>query len=464
MLFAACMFERACVQLEARLVFIEAIELASALLGTALLWRNLVQWRFRNFATSVFLLCYVPLFCVYPLIGRLLSNGAISIDTRNAETLADPSIYYVYQTYNLLILIGFLIVTFASKPRAVLRGVAHSARFSPPFPTAWLLACLGLGIYLYVYSTGLSVTELLTASRFEWFLNDNYSSLLSVVASYFVALAPALVYLCVRDDRRILLFITLLVLVAYGVLSKDRKWLIFIASGLLAARYVKANLQIALNGRDLTWLTLLGVALAFWQVARGTLFTFLVEGNTDLGTEVPLMLNQLLTRGDLPYYYNASVTAIHMNLNEGFSIPLGLLRRQLLFFLPTGFSFGLKVEDISAIFSDAVEGGDDIRRGNMPPGLIGLLVISFEWWGGLIIAIGLPFLLRVTDRLIRRQAGIVQIALISNLLSAALLLLRGDDSSATYFIVFTIIVLSILKALHHLSLQAQKFLLRKQNS
>lgn len=432
-------------------MIIELIELASAVLGCALLWSNAVRSRFRNFATSVFLLCYVPLFCVYPVIGRLLADGAISIDTRSNVTLTDPHVYYVYQAYNLLILIGCLIVTLASPSRAEPGPTSHRARHRPPFPTAWLLASLVLGICLYVYSTGLSVSELLVATRFEWFLNDNYSPLLSVVASYLVALTPALVYLCARDDRRAQLVITVLLLVGYGVLSKDRKWLIFIASGLLAARYVKMNLRIALTGKGMAWLAVLGVSLAFWQIARGALFDFLVSDTTDLASEVSLMARRLLTRGDLPYYYNASATAIHMNLNEGFSIPLGLLRRQLFFFLPASFSFGLKIEDISAIFSDAVEGGDDVRRGNMPPGLIGLLVLSFEWWGGMIIALGLPLMLRALDTLIRRQGGIVHIAVISNFFSASLLLLRGDDSSATYFIVFTIVVLIIFTAWHQLA-------------
>jgi hypothetical protein len=142
--------------------------------------------------------------------------------------------------------------------------------------------------------------------------------------------------------------------------------------------------------------------------------------------------------------------AINMNLNEGYSIPFGLLSRQLLFFLPADFSFGLKIEDISAIFSDAVDGGDEFRRGNMPPGLIGLFVLSFEWYGGWIVAIGLPFALRAMDSLIRRQSGILQIALISNMLSGMLLLLRGDDSSATYFIIFAILVLTFLVTLGRL--------------
>jgi hypothetical protein len=426
-------------------VVIEAVELATAALGSALLWHHNIRLRFRHFATSVFLLCYVPLFCVYPVVGRVLSEGAISIDTRINSTLTDPSIYYVYQSYIILILLGCLLVTVNSPRLSKIRLASSTGVDRVLISTTWLFFAMAFGIYLYVYSTGLSIVELFIASRFEWFLSENYSSLLSVVASYFVALAPAVIYLCIREDRRMMLVITLVILIGYGALSKDRKWLIFIASGLLAARYIKANLQISLSTREMTLFASFGVIMAFWQVVRGTLFNSFVTGSADLSTEVPFMIEQLLTRGDLPYYYNASATAIHMNLNDGFSIPLGLLRRQLFLFLPANFSFGLKIEDISAIFSDAIEAGDEVRRGNMPPGLIGLLVLSFEWWGGLIFAFLLPFGLRALDTFIRRQSGILQIALISNLLSALLLLLRGDDSSATYFIVFTIIVMLSLK-------------------
>lgn len=421
-------------------MLIEGLELSSAIVGCVILWRTTVIERFRGFASSMFLLCYVPLFCVYPVIARWLAGGAISIDRRVSEILQDPDIYLIYQGYNAVILAGCLMLSVLS--HAPLGRV--NARGIRPLPCYSLFVALCLGIFLYIYSTGLSVAELLIASRFEWFLNDNYSSLMSVFASYFVALTPALVYLAARDGRRRLLVVTLLLLVGYGMLSKDRKWLIFIVSGLLAARYVRMRCEISLSGRGLFWLGLFAVALAFWQVVRGLVFDALVTGGGDLASEIPRMVEQLLTRGDLPYYYNASMTAIHMNLNEGFSIPLGLLRRQLFFFLPADFSFGLKIEDISAIFSDAVDGGDEVRRGNMPPGLVGLLVLSFEWWGGWIVVFGLPFVLRLMDNLIRRSSGVVKIAIISNVLSATLLLLRGDDSSATYFTFFTIFVLYFL--------------------
>ena len=73
------------------------------------------------------------------------------------------------------------------------------------------------------------------------------------------------------------------------------------------------------------------------------------------------MGEKLTLKGDYPYYYFSSITAIKMNMIDGFSIPFGIVRRQLFFFLPVDYSLGLKIKDISAIFSDALNAGDSIE-------------------------------------------------------------------------------------------------------
>ncbi|WP_422097891.1 hypothetical protein [Variovorax sp.] len=423
--------------------FIEAL---MAFFGCALLWQNAIQKRFRNFASSVFLLCYVPLFCIYPVIGRMLAEGAISVDSRRIDAISDPFVYIIFQAYNFIILIGIYFSTSKPIPSPTEIGAGSMEKWQRSHSLSlFIFSLLALGVFLYVDSTGLSIGELLVASRFEWFQNEAYSSTLTVISSYFIALAPAAVYLTLSNKKYFLLAASLLILIGYGALSKDRKWLIYIASGIFAAQYVRSNYSIFLSKKQTFWLIFLATILAFWQIGRGILFSYAVGDSVDLATEIPNMIEQLLTRGDLPYYYNVSATALHMNLNDGFSIPLGLLRRQLFFFLPVDYSFGLKVEDISAIFSDAIDAGDQIRRGNMPPSLIGLLVLSFEWWGGFIFAALFPLGLGFLDRFIRKRRGPLQVALISSFLSSTLLLLRGDDSSATYFIVFSAMTLSMIK-------------------
>jgi len=81
----------------------------------------------------------------------------------------------------------------------------------------------------------------------------------------------------------------------------------------------------------------------------------------------------------------------------------------------------------------------------MPPGFFGLFVLSFGWFGGIILLSLFPILLKMLDNVVHRSSGISQIVIVSHALSTVLLLLRGDDSSATYFIIFSIIVLYLLR-------------------
>ena len=136
-----------------------------------------------------------------------------------------------------------------------------------------------------------------------------------------------------------------------------------------------------------------------------------------------------------------------MNLNFDFMIPFAILRRQFLFFLPASYSFGLKIEDISALFSDAIGAEDSTRRGNMPPGLFGLFILSFGWAGGIVTCSLIPFALRAIDRVIQTNRGLSSVVLVAHMLSSTLLLLRGDDSSATYFIISSIVMVFAIRVL-----------------
>lgn len=432
---------------------IEILEIIGALLGSYLLLREVFFHRFANYMTAIFLFCYVPLLCIQPIIARLFVGGAISIrDGSSNVVLNDINAYLVFQLLNFGILGMCLLLqedrslrTVITQPEQQTDGVYNPMS---------LVLMLSVGVFLYVYSTGLSVAELLVASRFEWFQNKNYSSLFSVIASYFIALTPVVIYLVAKGKRWRFLLATIAILVFYGVLSKDRKWLIFIASGMLALIYMRSGRRLTFTAKGVTVLILLGLILGFWQVFRGVIFTAILVGSNDLTYEVKEMAVRLLTHGDFPYYYNASITAIDMNINEGYSIPLGLLKRQLFFFMPVDYSFGLKIKDISAIFSDAIHGESGIRGGNMPPGLFGLFVLSFNWFGGFVLLTLFPILLKSLDKIIRKGRGILQIAIMCHAFSSILLLLRGDDSSATYFIVFSIIVLVMLRPPRVISVRA----------
>lgn len=422
------------------------IEFFTAILGIYLFVRELFANKFGNFCTSIFLMCFVPLFCIYPVIARFAVGGALPVEATLPSPLDDPFSYVVYQICCLAIIIPIILInnkSYSEENSSLYKQEIHQAKRREIYALMFLIS---IGIYYYIDSTGLSISELLVASRFSWFVNSDYSALFYVISTYLISLSPVLIYYCaVHKKFRLSLVVLVLLLIFYGALSKDRKWLIFIASGIFAAVYVANGMRIKISGKGLAFILTLVSALAFWQVGRSVVFDALITGNSDIGTSASELATQLLTRGDFPYYYNASVTAIYMNLNAGFEIPLGIIRRQLLFFLPANYSFGLKIEDISALFSDALGAGDSVRRGNMPPGFFGLFVLSFGWIGGALTLSLFPFLLNYLDRIVRNREGIWRVAIASHALSSMLLLLRGDDSSATYFIVFSAAILILLR-------------------
>ena len=426
------------------MVFVGFLEILSFLLGFVIFYREVFSLKFKNYVPAVFILLYFPLFCVTPIMYHFIIGGAITINPGYENLIfKNPNIYAVYHLYNITFLLCFIIISkYLKKNNQIINS--FSVELSK-IQNIFLFIFLFIGVSLYVYSTGLSISELLIADRFSWFLNSNYSSFNSVVASYFISLSPLVVYLYIINKKYFYLTLTILLLIGYGILSKDRKWLIFVFSGVFGAIYYKNGFKIILKKKIIFWSSLFGLILVFWQVFRDVLFTELLTGRGDFLYHSKEMAKRLALKGDLPYYYFSSITAIKMNMIDGFEIPFGIIRRQLFFFLPVDYSLGLKIKDISAIFSDALNAGDEIRSGNMPPGFIGLFVLSFKWWLGQFIYVIVPFFLYYFNKIARKNTKILQPVILSNCFSFFILFLRGDDSSATYFFVFNLIIFILLK-------------------
>lgn len=425
------------------------LEIICCFLGIFVLWTEIFNLKCKNIFTSIFIASYVPLFCIFPLVARIFIGGATSINKSNGEILIDSSIYIIFQSYNLLLLVC-LILLYSIRRKKKKNSFEQSYVQSYGKYTGWLFSLIILGVYLYIHSTGLSTMDLLISSRFEWFTNPNYSSFLAVIASYLIALSPIVTYLSFINKQKFIFFCLILVLVFYGVLSKDRKWIIFIFSGLIAGIYTKNNNKIEISIKYFLIMVSVVSTLAFWQIFRDTLFNEILTGKgefEEFSERAVEMGSKLMKEGDLPYFYNSSITAIHMNFHDGYTIPFGLLRRQLFFAFPADYSFGLKIKDISAIFSDSLNAGDANRGGNMPPGFIGLFALSFYWWGGLILYIFVPLTIFLTDKIILQKNSLLKIVVLSNAFSSVILFLRGDDSSATYFIIFNFGIVFLIKLL-----------------
>ncbi len=151
----------------------------------------------------------------------------------------------------------------------------------------------------------------------------------------------------------------------------------------------------------------------------------------------------LIEKGDISYFYRASLEAIKFNVADDLLYPFAVVRRMIFMFIPSDWSLGLKPEGIAAMFSDELQAGDEYRRGNMPPGFIGLFVLSF---GAFVSFFILPFyilFLYFLDGACEKRNGVVRDGLLANVFVISLFILRGDEDSL-YFLVFNLFVLKFM--------------------
>lgn len=421
-----------------------------ALLCSLLLYREVVQKRFRNFATSLFYAVYAVLYVAEPLVLHFFFGGARSIVRGEDNVFPDEGAYIVFNMLGLVLLFSSLVASLGDDAGTA-RG-PHHVPWAAPAQTANLLGLLlVLGLALFVYASGSSLEELLVSARFSWFEEEGFNVGLSVASAYMFALTPIYLYLVLTKApyQRWILLLALAALLTYGVITKDRKWIFFAASGWLAARYHLSGCQLRLGWKASLGIAALFVAVLLSQFIRDALPRYLLNEEFDPAEELYSSVSYLFEYSDLSYFYRATVEAIHQNLDNGFSITFGIVRRTLLFFVPAGLSGGLKVEDISAIFSDVVGGEDALRRGSMPPGLFGLFVLSFGWAASLVVMPLLALGLARLDRLFKKPGSILQVCLITSALTSIVFAFRGDESTAFYFPIVNLVALALLTAFLH---------------
>lgn len=421
--------------------------LVQAIICITLLVHEIFLKKFRDYATSFFLVIYFLLFIVEPLILHVFFGGARSIVRDQDRIFTNEIVYHFINVYGLTLLLAFVVVALANKRSPSVRlAVGGRSEYS----VGWcnFLAVLMLfGFALFITSTGSSVHELLVGSRFSWFEKTNASILGVAISHYFFSLAPLLIYVYIYSERRgrnfFLFALAMLSLVAYGILSQDRKFVFYIFSAAVAIIYVSSGYKIRTSFKSLVVTIIVFFALFISQFIRDYFSRYMsdqVNGVNGAVQELIEWLGFLVEYGDISYFYRASLEAINQTIDHGIIEPFGVIRRNLLFFMPASWTFGVKPEDLSAIFSDLVDGGDSIRRGNMPPGFFGLFVMSFGLLAPIPIIALLPLLLKILDIYLRKSNRAGKQVILAGYISILLLLFRGDDSSAIYFIIFGVLI------------------------
>lgn len=421
-----------------------------AFLCIFLLINEVVFKKVRNYATTFFLIIYFLIFIIEPLILHVFFGGARSIVRDHYELFKDDVVYYYANAYGLTLMLIFTVMSLTVKEKAYTKAFVHVEDRASGW--LWFLCLLMvLGFALFVKSTGSSINELLTGGRFSWFDNDNAWPLGVAISHYLFSLTPVVIYLFCCGNRKIkelpIFLMAMMSVLAYGILSQDRKFVFYIFSAAVALVYVWSGYKIKISLKFVVPALVVFLFLFISQFVRDYFSRYMsgdVSNSRGALDELVEWLGFLLEYGDISYFYRASLEAIQQTVNMDDIIePLALIRRNLLFFIPTGWTFGLKPEDLSAIFSDMIDGGDNIRRGNMPPGFFGIFVMSFGLVASLPIIGFLPYFLKKLDLYIRNKNGVFKQVLLASYLSLLLLLLRGDDSSAVYFIIFGFIAVKL---------------------
>lgn len=420
--------------------------LVQLLLCLIILHKEILQLKFSNLASSIFFLVYTIVYVVVPLVLHIFFDGARSIVVGMTFHFDDDYLYYIFNCYGIALLLTYMwlnqvrLIANRNIPQLVSSNIQKN-NYSNYFAVLLII-----GFWLFVYSTGMNFFDLFATSRFAWFDESSFSLLWLTVSSYFLALSGIYSYYVKINEKnnRWLLLLCLTSIVTQGLMTKDRKWIIFLVSGWLAGYYEVSGRKLIVKKRDALLLSLLFFVLVISQFIRDVMFRYLIGEEIDVLDEITRWSSFLIEFGDISYFYRASIEALYQNIHNDFIVPFALIRRIFFFFLPAGYSGGLKVEDISAIFSDVVDGGSLIRRGNMPPGLFGLSIISFGWFASLFVIPLLAVLLKKLDSMFRAGQGSFRNVVLSLYMFAVVLGFRGDDSSAFYYMISTLLFIGMV--------------------
>lgn len=400
-------------------------------------------------------LCFLILFVLVPLVSNLLFGSAKGIRWDAVSYFKDPCVYYIYAIYvvTFVFAYGLLSVKFVwnariSRRRAVqsrseINLVGREVGSQRSFQRC-IAAVVVAGFVLYVAGTGQSLQELWLGSRFSYYKSDARVQPLINVGLYLLSVVSVFAYLDARYGPRmkmVSLFVYIVTLLMVGI-SGGRKWLLFILSGILAGYYDRRSSIDVLSRYTLGAILILSLVF-FWQFGRALDWND-IGSFSDLWALLSIRLPGLITEGDLTYFYRASLEAINANVAEGVSYPLAIIRRVVLLPLPNEWTFGAKLPDLAHLFAVEIGARTDIRVGNTPPGFIGIWVLSFGWFGGLIWGPIIMFVtLRWLDILVSTKTGVIRDVIFANAVVLLILLFRGSEGGV-YFMVFNIIVCSIV--------------------
>ena len=411
---------------------------------------TLVQVRTKQLRRPIlyfFNIFFLLLFILVPLIVEAL-GGAQTIRWNLNYLINQANVLSIYAMYTLVFSATSLILVSSARTRRFIPTERDHAPYLTTIHAQYsffLLLVVAFGMMVYIAGSGMSLKQLLVASRFGWLDNSDSNGLLVLLSLYFLSvIAPAAFHVFKSDRTKILEVAALLLFVAIAVaISGGRKWVLFLISGYIAAKYFHAR-SLKISPFDSVILSGLVVFVAVWQFGR-----HLNEVSLDSIIDIFIQRGlELILRGDISYFYRASLEAISININEGTWYPFSALRTLLLLPFPNEVTFGLKPEGLPTSFARDIGAINSLRVGNMPPSMIGVFVLSFGAVPGIpLFGMLLPALLTKADNFFMKRS-VVRDSLLGYAIVVIVTFARGNIDvlyyPLFYYLVFKMMSLVLL--------------------
>lgn len=430
-----------------------ALLILQLILCLAILYKEIIVNEFKYFGSSIFFIFYLFLFIVVPILININFGYARSISCINPFLIKNEVIYLIYNLLSLTLLCTSFCLIFRRKGITTYHDLNCENNLKYVNKSLLKLTnklgfLIVLGSALFVYSLGIEYSDLFSISRFAWVESNDFNLFYFVTSSYLFALSSIYSYLFFTKTKNkfdyIVFMFVLIALIVYILITKDRKSVFYFISGYFASVFHKRNCSFRVKYYHIVLFFIFLVFIIFSQFLRDYLPRLVVNPDLNFFDEFSQSASNIIEYSDLSYFYRSSIESIYQNYENNYFIFLGLVRRVLLFFLPSSWSFGFKIEDISAIFSDLLKCESTLRRGSMPPGFFGLFVLSFGWHVSILLMPLISLFLYKTDYLFLKKMNIYSLNLISFFLIGVLFLFRGDESTTFYFFISNFLFLYFL--------------------
>ena len=206
-----------------------------------LLYEKIYLERFRYKFTSWFLVVYYATFILIPFLITCFLGGFHRVNTVIMEQYFDLDNLYILSAYQTILLIGFYIVRFLKYKMPGRYRVLPKGEVSFHFKCIAVMPFIGLG--LFVTAVGSIPVDLMSTGRFSWFNDPEANIFMVAISQYFIAmvmLVCTLFVLVKKTKTNTIIFVScLLVVTLYSLLSLDRKFIIFIVSGIFGGLYLR---------------------------------------------------------------------------------------------------------------------------------------------------------------------------------------------------------------------------------